>query len=83
MAEDGRSIQNLEESVKRLRKLEKEIFPKPKEEIQAVRKEGEDALPEGAVAPEGTSAPAPEESPVDSAPATDETTPPQDPSRVD
>jgi len=83
MAEDGRSIQNLEESVKRLRKLEKEIFPKPKEEIQAVRKEGEDALPEGAVAPEGTSAPTPEESPVDSAPETDETTTPQDPSRVD
>ncbi len=83
MAEDGRTIQNLEESVKRLRKLEKEIFPKAKEEIQAVPKEGGEALPEGAVAPEGESAPAPAENPVDSAPATDETTPPQDPSRVD
>lgn len=49
--EDSESIQDLESSIKNLRNLEKAIFPKPKEELQAVPKEGE----EGETEDEGTS----------------------------
>jgi segregation and condensation protein B len=39
LAEDSKSIHDLEMSIKNLRSMEKEIFPKPKEEIQVVDKE--------------------------------------------
>ena len=39
-AEDSHAISRLEQSVKNLRKLEKVMFPKPKEEVRAVPREG-------------------------------------------
>lgn len=41
-AEDERDIDNLDESVKKLRKMEKDVFPKPVEKIEAVLKEADE-----------------------------------------
>jgi len=49
--EDQYCIDNLEDSIKNLRKLEKVIFPKPKEEIKAVPKEGQAVHVEGGTEP--------------------------------
>lgn len=42
--EDERVVFELEDSVKKLRRLEKDIFPKPKEELQLVERQGIDLV---------------------------------------
>lgn len=71
IAEDNLSLANLESSIKNLRNLEKDIFPKPKEEIQVVDKETGQVV-EGA-APETT-----ENTQTVTEGTENETTPPQD-----
>lgn len=70
--EDDRCIKDLENSIKGLRRLEKVMFPKPKEEFQAVLKDGETAM-EPSLGSEG----------IDMETIQDESTPSQDTGPVD
>lgn len=73
--EDNRNMQDLESSIKSLRRLEKEIFPKPKEEIQVVDRETGEVV-EG-LAPDALAGEAPEIVTEPTTESQDETTPPQ------
>lgn len=45
VAEDSKAIRSLEDSMKKLRRIEKEVFPKPVEQIEAVPKESDEKTP--------------------------------------